>query len=252
MSNRNISVRNNIVCLSFFRFAGPGARIWALTQMLFARFAMRRLTDVGFWKLFGSGTGEGFTPVPNTSVYAILTTWPSVEAARKNLDRAQPFRRYRRRAVEHWTVFLSTSAARGQWDRQSPFQPGHPQAGQPLAALTRATIRPRILMQFWRHVPSISQAIGSDRNVAFKIGLGEVPWFQQVTFSIWPDTESMARFARKDGPHARAIRAVREGRWFAEELYARFHIVDQTGSWNGRNPLGSLEVQEPARKVPSE
>ena len=49
----------------------------------------------------------------------------------------------------------------------------------------------------------------------FKIGIGEVPLLQQVTFSIWPDTASMAAFARADGPHARAIRAVREGGWFS-------------------------------------
>lgn len=231
---------NTIVCISFFRFGGPVARAWALSQMLFARFAMARLPGVGFWKLFGSGSGEGFTPVPNTAVYAILTTWPSLDDARTRIAEAPVFRRYRSRASESWTVFLATSSARGRWDRQSPFTPGDLGGGQPLAALTRATIRPSILMQFWKRVPSISRAIGSDPNVAFKIGLGEVPWFQQVTFSIWPDSDSMARFARKDGPHARAIRAVREGQWFAEELYARFHVVEQQGSWNGSDPLEDL------------
>ena len=67
-----------------------------------------------------------------------------------------------------------------------------------------------------------------------------MPWFHQVTFSIWPDTHSMANFARKDGPHARAIKAVREGQWFSEELYARFHIVGTDGSWNGADPLKDL------------
>ncbi len=241
--------RHNIVCISFFRFAGPFARFWALSQMLFARASMRRLREVGFWKLFGSGSGEGFTPLPNTAVYAILTTWPTLEVAQDQISHMQPFQRYRDRAAEHWTVYLSTSTSRGQWDDRSPFKPGAPQAGQPLAALTRATLRPSILMQFWKHVPSISAAIGSDPNVAFKIGLGEVPWFQQVTFSIWPDSDSMAQFARRDGPHARAIHAVRKGKWFAEELYARFHIVDQSGSWNGRNPLQSLRLKEPIRKA---
>ena len=43
----------------------------------------------------------------------------------------------------------------------------------------------------------------------------------------------MAAFARRDGPHAEAIRAVREGGWFAEELYARFRVVGETGTWGG-------------------
>jgi spheroidene monooxygenase len=80
----------------------------------------------------------------------------------------------------------------------------------------------------------------------FKAGVGEVPWFHQVTFSIWPDTSAMASFARKDGPHARAIQAVRAGDWFSEELYARFNILESAGSWGGQNPLASLTTQEVA------
>ena len=79
--------------------------------------------------------------------------------------------------------------------------------------------------------------IGSDPNVAFKIGIGEVPLLHQVTFSIWPDAASMAHFARGDGPHGRAITAVRDEGWFAEELYARFSIVQDWGTWGGIRPL---------------
>ena len=78
--------------------------------------------------------------------------------------------------------------------------------------------------------------IGEDPNVMFKIGIGEVPLFQQITFSIWPDSDTMANFARKDGPHAKAIRAVRDGKWFKEELYARFRVSGETGSWEGQSP----------------
>jgi spheroidene monooxygenase len=78
--------------------------------------------------------------------------------------------------------------------------------------------------------------------VIFKIGIGEVPWLQQVTFSIWPDSATMAAFARSDGAHAQAIRAVREGGWFREELYARFRVLGDVGSWNGASPLAGLKV----------
>jgi spheroidene monooxygenase len=91
-------------------------------------------------------------------------------------------------------------------------------------------------------VPGISDVIGTDPNVAFKIGIGEVPLLHQVTFSIWPDTASMAAFARGDGPHGRAIRAVREGNWFAEELYARFQLLGSEGTWQGRDPLAGLTL----------
>jgi len=84
--------------------------------------------------------------------------------------------------------------------------------------------------------------IGTDPNVRFKIGMGEVPWLHQITFSIWPDEHAMANFARRDGPHAQAIKAVREENWFAEELYARFEILDEIGTWEGKPPLANLIV----------
>jgi spheroidene monooxygenase len=101
-------------------------------------------------------------------------------------------------------------------------------------------------MRFWDRVPDISARIGADPNVAFKIGIGEVPMLHQVTFSVWPDTASMSAFARGDGPHGRAIRAVREGNWFREELYARFRILGTQGRWNGGDPLSRLPIPLPA------
>lgn len=231
--------QRQIVSLSFFRFRSLSQRLWAFTQMGIARPGLARVPDLGFWKLFGSGTGEGFTPVPNTAVYAILCTWPSPEIARIRLEETSVFQRYRNHASEHWSVLLEAASVRGNWSGQAPFAPSGSVDG-PLAALTRATIRPRNALKFWGRVPSISAAIGSDPHVAFKIGLGEVPWFHQVTFSIWPDTDSMAAFARQGGPHHKAIEAVRAEDWFSEELYARFRIVGEAGTWEGRSPLQSL------------
>jgi len=232
------------VSLSFFRFAGPLARLWALGMMGAARGPLARVPQIGFWKLCGSGTGVGFTPLPNTAVYAILATWPSHEVARAQVAQAGIFRRYRARATESWTVFLSPTQARGAWSGRAPFTPGPAMPG-PIAALTRATVKPRIALQFWRRVPDISAMIGSDLNVAFKIGIGEVPLLHQVTFSIWPDEQAMAGFART-GPHAAAIRAVRDGAWFSEELYARFSVQSDSGTWNGASPLAHLPILEPA------
>ena len=230
------------VTLSFFRFSSRLGRLWAFAMMGLARPQMQRMDDVAFWKLCGSGTGEGFTPVPNTAVYSILATWPDEETARRQTRTAPVFLKYQTHASESWTVFLSPVSARGEWSRTRPFHATGGAPHGPVAALTRATIRPRKALQFWRRVPDISTVIGKDRNVLFKIGIGEIPLMHQITFSIWPDTETMADFARADGPHARAIRAVRDGDWFSEELYARFHILGDTGSWHGVSPLARPEV----------
>ena len=210
-------------------------------MMGLARRHLARVPQLGFWKLCGSGTGEGFTPRPNTGVYAILCVWPDRAAAEQHLADSAIFERYRQRASEDWTIYLSPVSTRGAWSGVAPFEAVAPLPNGPLAALTRASLKPSILLHFWSRVPKISQVIGADPNVAFKIGIGEVPLLHQVTFSIWPDTETMAAFARDAaGPHAKAIRAVRDGNWFREELYARFRILGDTGSWNGESPLKSL------------
>jgi spheroidene monooxygenase len=195
-----------------------------------------------FVKLCGSGTGEGFTPRPNWSVWAIFAVWPDAERARAEVASHPVLARWRRHADEAWTVFLAPFSARGSWAGVNPLSDLSAQTGAeldtaPVAALTRASVRPRFARAFWRQVPDISARIGSDPNVLFKIGIGEVPLLHQVTFTIWPDAASMGAFARKLGPHAEAMRAARDGGWFSEELYARFHVLGTTGTWGSTDPL---------------
>ena len=98
-------------------------------------------------------------------------------------------------------------------------------------------------MSFWRRVPNISMTIGKQDMLAFKLGLGEIPWLHQVTFSIWHDRQAMEAFAYR-GFHAEAIARVREEGWFSEELFARFRVLDAEGQWEGGNPL-SLAYESP-------
>lgn len=236
-----------VATLSLFRFDGAFARLWVLGQMAAARLQMRGEGRALFWKLCGSGTGQGFTPKPNWGVWAILATWPDEASARDAVAFSPTFAEWRRKATESWTLFLAPTAARGAWDGENPFQPTTRSAGHgPIVALTRATLRPARAVQFWKRVPDISAVIGADPNVAFKIGIGEVPLLHQVTFSIWPDAASMAAFAREDGPHARAIQAVRAGDWFSEELYARFALLGTVGRWEGGDPLSRLITEKDA------
>ena len=147
--------------------------------------------------------------------------------------------------MEDWTVFLSPTSVRGAWSGRAPFAPSGTKPPGPLAALTRATMKPGILSRFWGRVPDISAVIGRDPNVLFKIGIGEVPWLHQITFSIWPDAAAMAGFARS-GPHGEVIEAVRAEGWFREELYARFALLDDVGTWGGTSPLADMDYAETA------
>jgi spheroidene monooxygenase len=231
------SAGHPVIALTVFRYAGLWNRLWAFSQMGFARFSLPALPGLGFFKLFGTGTGEGFTPVPNPGVYAQLTTWPSLDIARQRATEAPVFRRFRAHATEALTIYMTAISARGQWDGVAPFAVVKPETVPlPMAVLTRATVKPRHVLSFWSQTPDISVLVKDQPHLLFKIGMGEVPWFQQVTFSIWDDIEAMKAFAYASAQHGGAVRKVRDNRWFREELYARFAVLGIEGSWNGHKP----------------
>lgn len=263
------------VTLSLFRFSTPASRLWVLAQMALARLPGVRPPRAEFWKLCGTGTGEGFTPRPNWQVWGIVAVWPDEATARQAVTAAPVYRRWRARAAEMWTILLCPVSARGKWSGRNPLRPvGDADApanapferdadraadgaadrgnrnGGPLAALTRASLRPSRALRFWARVPDISAMIGSDPSVMFKIGLGEMPLLHQITFSIWPDAAAMARFARGNTAHGRAIQAVRSEDWFTEELYARFRIAGTLGSWGGQCPLTGDHAARAASPIP--
>jgi spheroidene monooxygenase len=97
------------------------------------------------------------------------------------------FRAYRDHADEAMTIFLTPPARAANGAGRNPSTPQDVTLDGPIAALTRATVKPSVALKFWGQEPDVSRAIGEDPNVMFKIGIGEVPWMQQVTFSIWPD-----------------------------------------------------------------
>ncbi len=227
------------VSLSFFRFEGLADKLWAFSQMQFARRPLRATPDIGFHKLLGSGSREGFHPFPNFSVYAVLATWPSVETGRARMKESAVFRRYRAHAAESWTVFLGATQSRGQWDRDAPFalaQDAGASNVESIAVLTRASVRLPHVLAFWRRVPDIAATIRKQDSLAFKIGMGEIPWLHQITFSIWHDRGAMEAFAYR-GFHAEAIERVRAEGWFSEELFARFRVLHAEGAWEGGDPL---------------
>ncbi|MEL6478949.1 MAG: DUF3291 domain-containing protein, partial [Pseudomonadota bacterium] len=225
------------VALSLYRFTG-WRKAWAFAQMGMARRALAGLPGLEFHKMFGTGTGEGFTPVPNLAVYALMTVWPDGATARARLAEAPVFARYRRRAAETADLLLSPVSSRGAWDGQAPFRTDGDARPSPIAVLTRATLHPSAMRGFWRNVPGIEGTIRGEDQLLMKVGMGEVPWLQQVTFSIWQDDRAMQDFAYRSQHHREAIRRVREGGWFKEELYARFAVTSVEGLWEGR-PLAA-------------
>jgi len=213
--------------------------------MVLSRRPLNDEPRVKFFKLCGSGTGEGFTPKPNWRVWAIMAAFDTEADARDVTTNHPVWKRWREHAVETLVFHLEPLSARGTWSGVNPFLPQNPSepGDGPVVALTRASIKPHKAGAFWSRVPDISEKVGTDPNLMFKIGIGEIPLFHQVTFSIWPDVKAMSGFARGDTPHGRAIRAAREEGWFTEELYARFRLLGTEGSWLGKDPLAGKVLE---------
>ena len=159
-------------------------------------------------------------------------------------NNSKVFSSYKSQSIEHATIYMEAVSSRGKWSHKEPFLVNSKDIEGPIAILTRATVRWTKLINFWKQSPSISQRIGNNTDVMFKVGLGEVPLRQQLTFSIWPNLGSMKKFAHVSGPHREAIDKVRSGNWFKEELYARFRVKKIEGYWPA---LGKLNNQEKYR-----
>ena len=109
-----------------------------------------------------------------------MAVWDSVTDADQNIANSSIFKQYKNRSKENWTLYLKPTRSWGSWDKRNPFEiTDNLDQTFPVVALTRATIKTSILLKFWKRVPDISKTIGLNRNVLFKIGLGEIPWFHQ-------------------------------------------------------------------------
>lgn len=233
-----------VTTLSFFRFSGIWPRVWAFVNMELSKRPLRRTPDAGFAKVLGTGRGQGFDPVPNLSVYCLMATWPSLDVARERVTAAPVYRRYHEMSDEHWSVFLQTTRSRGSWEQHDPFIPSLPELGSrtpsppgTIAIVTRASVRASKLVPFWRSVPAVSDATENRPGLRFKIGMGELPVVELMTFSLWDELTEAQQFAYHQGAHRASLQRSRDEGWFHEELFARFRLLDAQGCWEGKDPL---------------
>jgi spheroidene monooxygenase len=221
-----------IVTLSLYRYQSFAAKLWAFSRMGFARLMMPRVSGLKFWKLMGTGAGDGFSTKPNFGVYTILCVWDDQQSARDAFTSKQPFKGNAKRSNDHVHLTLSPTQARGDWAGGHPFgNDVFDTPDGPVVALTRATIRLRHLRQFWQRVPAISDAIQDETSRHFMMGMGEVPWLHQVTFSIWSNGDAMRAFSLTSPTHGEAVRQAYQKGWFKDQLFARFNLIGIEGHW---------------------
>jgi hypothetical protein len=229
------------VTVTYFKIKkGFGARFWALQQMWAGRFFLRKTPGICFYKILGSGAGEGFGAAPDFSVYCLLAVWEEQKSAETFFQKGKYFLRYKKQCQEYCTWYLLPSVSHGKWEGQNPFGKGLPvEDGEPVAILTRATLRWHRIGVFRRSVPAASNAVTSAPGCVFASGVGEWPLIQQATFSVWQTAAHMKAYAYQHPAHRTAIQKTKEYDWYKEELFARFRLFRQEGTWNGR-PLEEI------------
>jgi hypothetical protein len=140
---------------------------------------------------------------------------------------------FRQRSREFLVATLRAYSCRGSWGgRRLAIAAGVPADG-PVAALTRASIRPGRAMAFWRKAPPAEVSLAAAAGCRLAVGLGEAPLLRQATFSVWESVAAMDAYART-GAHLDAIRASHAGNYFSESMFVRFAPVAIDGTWKGR------------------
>lgn len=214
----------------------PASRAWGWSRFVLGRHAVRGAAGLRFVKVLGSGEGGGFGVKPSASIQGVFGVFDDDASADAFLAASGPFESWRRRAREHFSVKLRAWSSRGSWSgfrfaigARAPAA----EAGVPVAALTRASIRPSRARAFWSMEPAAERDLERASGCLVAAGVGEAPLLRQATFSVWESVAAMDGYART-GAHLAAIRASAQGAYFSESAFVRFVPYDARGSWRGR------------------
>ncbi|MGI5267974.1 spheroidene monooxygenase [Nonomuraea sp. CA-218870] len=225
----------------------------AMRHMAFDRPLLRSAGGLLFWRLLGTGRGRAMSLGADLRRWALFAVWRGEDDLDAFLRDSPIADRWRSEASEFWQVRLAPTASRGAWSGRDPFHApatrdtgdtrrgaeagAAPPGGGPVAVLTRASIRPRRLVAFYRSVPPVDELLRRQDGCLASIGVGEWPLARQATFSLWRDREAVRAFAYRGEAHRRVIERVRSDDWYAEELFARFTPYAAEGTWDGADPL---------------
>jgi hypothetical protein len=218
-----------VTTLTLFSFKTN--KFWAFQQMGVAPLRLKNIEGLKFYKFLGTGGGQGFSLRPDFSTYAFLGVWEDLSFYQNCLQKHPIFKTYQEKATSQRDLILNAVKSHGKWSGQNPFKtkPGLEAKGnQKAVVITRATLHWNRLFSFWKAVPAASKAIETAQGVQYYKGIGEWPFIQQATISIWDDFEAVNTFAYKDRAHADIIKKTKQMNWYKEDLFSRFHLISDT------------------------
>ncbi|NBA88864.1 DUF3291 domain-containing protein [Emticicia sp. CRIBPO] len=222
------------VSLTIAKYSGIRSPMGFLSMALFRLFLYPD-SRVLFYKLLGTGKNGTFDMKPDFFSWGLLATWKNKEDFDDFLRTSFIGKYWKLFSSENWTILCQPLQSHGQWDGKKPFHSTSEQVSceGPVAVLTRATIRVSKLRAFWSNVGAVAEEMKRAEGFISSVGIGEVPFLKQATFSIWENQESIDAFAYKKHAHRQVIKRTRAGQWYSEELFARFVPVATYGTFPG-------------------
>ena len=194
-----------------------------------------------FYKLMGCGKNGTFDIVPDFRQWALLE-YPVNDSkqAIENTDTPIFIQRWWHFfGCEVWRIVLEPIEGHGTWDGKMVFGdlPKSTTYNGIIGVLTRATIRTSKLVDFWKNVAGVARKMDGAPGFITSLGIGEIPWIKQATFSIWLSKEHMKQFAYQMPEHAEVIKKTRKEDWYSEDMFVRFKIISTRGKIKGSDPL---------------
>ena len=212
--------------VAYFWTITPSRIPFALVAMSMDRFFLRSSKNVGFFKSLGTGKGETFTPSDaNNLRWGLIAQVHDIE----DFDQSFVVKKWRKNSVSEFRAVLEPISSHGKWAKQQPFVASVKDWTGPVAAITRARIKWHQNIRFWSSVPPVTMSLKSAPGLISAIGIGEAPIGLQGTFSLWESASAVRDFAYRGQAHQKAIADTARYKWYSEELFARFALLDKRG-----------------------
>jgi heme-degrading monooxygenase HmoA len=220
---------------------------FALLAMAIHRLPLLFNPAITFYKLLGCGKNGTFDKHPDWQQWGILAVHSGISEVTVNSSLQLLYGAFIAGWVKFFscevcTFYLEPVEGHGRWDGKECFGSLARQTGYegPVAVLTRATIRLSKASAFWKNVDAVAGQMNTAKGFITSIGIGEMPYLKQATFSVWQSKDSMKAFAYQMKEHAAVIRKTRSENWYSEDMFVRFRLLAATGTLNGAKPVKGL------------
>jgi hypothetical protein len=196
--------------------------IFALLLIPITYLRLKFDNSISFFKIFGTGKGQSFS-FNDANLYKYGFIFVRKEEVADPIQ----LKLWNKVSKERTLYKVSTIAAHGKWGGVEPFNPSPLEHDGKVVTITRARIKIKHQLAFWKHLPDVVNSLHSSAGLLTSFGIGELPIGLQGTFSVWENEKAVKDFAFRQTAHSNIIRLSKNEKWFSEELFARFALIEE-------------------------